>query len=109
MTSTIPISAAALLDDLTLRNRCYQLLYLLGDDPSTVRTLLPGEAAMWVGIAREVEAGDRSTDVHRRVAEAVAGRGRSGQAILRYVATGRMPRAAELAGEPSSSQPGGQP
>jgi hypothetical protein len=101
-----------LVDDLTLRNRAYQALYLLGDNPSTVRTLLPGEAAMWVGIAREVEAGDRSTDVHRRVAEAVAGRGRSGQAMLRYVATGRMQQAggqaAAQAGEQSSGQPGGR-
>lgn len=106
------MSTADLLDDLTLRNRCYQLLYLLGDNPSTVRTLLPGEAAMWVGMAQEVEAGDRSTDVHRRVAEAVAGRGRSGQAMLRYVATGRMQQAggqaAAQAGEQSSGQPGGR-
>jgi hypothetical protein len=84
MTSTIPISAAALLDDLTLRNRAYQILYLLGDDPSTVRTLLPGEAAMWVGIAGDVLRGDRSTDIHCRLAAACK------PAMLNYIATGRM-------------------
>jgi hypothetical protein len=44
----------SLIDDLALRNRAYQVLYALGEDSSTVRTLTSGEAACLVGIVEQL-------------------------------------------------------
>jgi len=41
-------------DELTLRNRAYQVLYALGEDSSTVRTLTTGEAACLVAIVQQL-------------------------------------------------------
>ena|ERR1017187_3328252 len=43
-----------LIDDLSLRNRAYQVLYALGDTSSTVRTLTSGEAQCLVGIVQDL-------------------------------------------------------
>lgn len=61
--------AADAIRDLSLRNRAYNLLYALGDyTPTDVPTFAPGEAARLIQIAREALAGDRSTELHRRLA-----------------------------------------
>ena len=77
-------NAAAVVADLTYRNRAYQLLYALGAEPATVETLKPGAAERWCQIAREVLEGMRTTQLHRRIAFAVP------VATLRYAATGRI-------------------
>lgn len=51
------MTTAGLIDDLSLRNRAYHLLYALGADPKTVRTLEPGEAESLVLLAQSVDAG----------------------------------------------------
>jgi hypothetical protein len=48
-------SLVKIVDSLTLRNQAYQVLYALGDDPSTVRTLSDGEAACIVGLVRDMD------------------------------------------------------
>lgn len=45
----------AMIDSLSLRSRAYQVLYALGADPSTVRTLTTGEASCLVGIVQGME------------------------------------------------------
>jgi hypothetical protein len=78
------LTATHLIDDLCLRNRAYNLLYALGADSSTVRTLIPGEAAYLVLVAQSVEAGDRLTERQRQIAATVKPH------HLRYVTTGRI-------------------
>ncbi len=78
------ISTIDLLDDLALRNRAYNLLYALGDYTwSNVPTLKPGQAAHLILTAYEAQHGDRSTELHRRIAQLPAHQ-------LAYVVTGRI-------------------
>lgn len=44
-----------IVDSLTLRNRAYQVLYALGEDSATVRTLTDGEAACIVGLVAAMD------------------------------------------------------
>ncbi len=73
-----------MVDLLMVKNRAYNLLYALGEEPSTVKTLTSEEAYRLVNLAREVSAGDRGTYFHRFLAKHVPAH------QLRYVATGRM-------------------
>ena len=78
------LSTAELVNDLQLRNRAYNLLYMLGDaEPTTARTFLPGEAARLILVAWEAQQGDRSTPLHQRIAQIDPRR-------LEYVVTGRI-------------------
>jgi hypothetical protein len=78
------LSTADLLNDLALRNRAYNLLYSLGDyTSSNVPTLAPGEAARLILAAHEAQHGDRSTVLHRRIAQLPAHQ-------LHYAVTGRI-------------------
>lgn len=49
-----PEVARVVIDHLSLLNRAYQVLYTLGENSSTVRTLDPGEAAALVGIVQDI-------------------------------------------------------
>lgn len=46
------VFSRSIVDDLSLRNRAYQVLYALGDESPA--TLYPGEAAVLVGIVRQL-------------------------------------------------------
>lgn len=65
------VDAKALIADLTYRNAAYNVLYRLGFTSLTVPTFTPGAAEWWLARCAEVEAGDRSTDIHRLLAEKV--------------------------------------
>ena len=78
------MTTAELLNDLTLRCRGCNLLYALGDyTSSNVPTFAPGEAGKLVLAAHEAMHGDRSTPLHRRIAELAPG-------VVEYAATGRI-------------------
>lgn len=78
------LTTAEMLNDLKLRNRAYNLLYMLGDaEPATVRTFLPGEAARLILTAWEAQQGERSTPLHQRIAQLDPRR-------LEYVVSGRI-------------------
>lgn len=73
-----------IIDELSLRNRAYNLLYALGESPATVRTLAPGEAERLITLATEAYVGLGDTYFHRLIAARVPVN------QLRYVATGRI-------------------
>ena len=76
------MNAEEVIDYLGLANRAYNLLYALGEEPSTVKTLNSEETYRLVNLAREVYAGQRATFFHRLLAAHVS------TPQLRYVATG---------------------
>ena len=80
----MPITAQELIDDLSLRNRAYHLLYAMGQKPETVKTLRPGEAQRLVTLATETYCGLGDTYFHRMIRDMVPVH------QLRYVATGRI-------------------
>lgn len=50
----MPTAIEQTLDELTVKNRAYQVLYALGDTSWEVRTLTIGEARNLVGIAQDL-------------------------------------------------------
>ena len=76
------LAVAAVIKDLELRNRAYNLLYALGAQPASVATLRPGEAERLVALAQEVYQGAQDTFFHRLILANVSA------PQLRYVALG---------------------
>ena len=77
------MTPSSIIDSLTLSNRAYQVLYALGDDSSTVRTLAAGEAFALVQIASDIFDGHIQTPFDRVLSNSIH------PGVLRYVATGR--------------------
>lgn len=73
-----------IIDDLTLRNRAYQVLYALGFQPSDVGTLEGSQVSAWIEIARQVRDGEMKTPYHERI------RAKCNDVMLRYIVEGRM-------------------
>lgn len=78
------MQAAEIMEELSLRNRAYNLLYAVGADPRLVSTLDFEETCRLITLAKEVYAGVGSTFFHRLILDRVPAH------QLRYVATGRM-------------------
>jgi hypothetical protein len=75
----------AMIDSLSLRSRAYQVLYALGADPSTVRTLTTGEASCLVGIVQDIGFAQRPpTTLEQVLVDGMS------VAMMWYVATGEM-------------------
>lgn len=71
-------------DHLALASRAYQVLYALGDEASTVRTLEPTEAACLVGIVHDVRAGQCKTTLDALLKIKMS------RGMLEYVAEGGL-------------------
>jgi hypothetical protein len=83
------MTAAELLDDMSCRNRAYNLLYALGKaTPDTVQTFSPGEAAKLIQAAKDVAAGNITTEQHRAIATLLS------PSLLHYITTGGIGKAA---------------
>jgi hypothetical protein len=78
------MATVELIDNLNLRNRAYNLLYSLGQDPGDVETLTDEEAQRLVKLADEVYRLEGDTFFHRLI------RTRVPVHHLRYVATGKI-------------------
>ena len=72
----------AFINGVCLVNRAYQVLYALGDDSSTVRTLTSSEASALVGIVQDIYSGHRETPLDLMLSESMS------RGMLRYVAEG---------------------
>jgi len=79
------ISAEEMVEQLSLRNRAYNLLYAFGESPLTVQTLSPREAKRIVEMAQSAFRGDEGTF------QSFIRKGMKPYQ-LRYVATGRIGR-----------------
>jgi hypothetical protein len=79
----LDVKLPTMLDSLSLRNRAYQVLYVLGDTPGDVRTLTDGEAACLVGIVQDM----LETDEEWSGLQVVIGSAMS-MRMLEYVASG---------------------
>jgi hypothetical protein len=78
------VTPQAIIENLSIKNRAYNLLYALGQSPESVRTLDIDETYRLINLAKEVHEGQRDTYFHRLIAERVPAH------QLRYMATGRV-------------------
>jgi hypothetical protein len=82
--SVAEVPPTAIIQDLCLSNRAYQVLYTLGDTSHTVRTVEPGEARCLVGIVADIRDGRRVTELDRFLASKMS------NAMMLYVAEGGL-------------------
>ncbi len=78
------MTATQILSDLQLVNRAYQVLYALGDEAHTVRTLEPEEAQCLVGIVQDIQGGHAQTGLDITLLA------RMSPGMIAYVAKGEL-------------------
>jgi hypothetical protein len=98
MTQIRQVTGVEMVDELSLRNRAYQVLYALGDTPGNVRTLTTGEAACLVGLVQDMlEADGEWNDLQVAIGSAMS------MSMLTYVATGSMGAQPQIHAESAST------